>query len=63
MAATYTDDDERGNAMGIALGGIALGIVIGPVYGSILYEYGGLVLSFGIIAALALIGGCMLLFT
>uniref|UniRef100_A0A914EKX8 Major facilitator superfamily (MFS) profile domain-containing protein n=1 Tax=Acrobeloides nanus TaxID=290746 RepID=A0A914EKX8_9BILA len=57
LAVTYTNDDERSNAMGIAFGGIALGIVLGPVYGSILYEYGGFVLSFGIIAALALIGG------
>lgn len=29
LADRYTDDKERGNAMGIALGGLALGVLIG----------------------------------
>lgn len=27
LASVYTDDYERGNAMGIALGGLALGVL------------------------------------
>ena len=29
LAASYPNDQERGNAMGIALGGLALGVLIG----------------------------------
>lgn len=29
LAERYPDDKERGNAMGIALGGLALGVLIG----------------------------------
>lgn len=29
LAAYYPNDEERGNAMGIALGGLALGVLIG----------------------------------
>ena len=29
LAERYPDDKERGNAMGLALGGLALGVVIG----------------------------------
>lgn len=27
LATVYTDDEERGNAMGIALGGLAMGVL------------------------------------
>lgn len=27
LASVYTDDEERGNAMGIALGGMAMGVL------------------------------------
>lgn len=29
LASVYTDDEERGNAMGIALGGLAMGVLGG----------------------------------
>lgn len=29
LANVYTDDEERGNAMGIALGGLAMGVLGG----------------------------------
>lgn len=32
LADRYTDDKERGNAMGIALGGLALGVLIGKYW-------------------------------
>ena len=31
LADRYPDDKERGNAMGIALGGLALGVLIGTM--------------------------------
>lgn len=27
LASVYTDDEERGNAMGVALGGMAMGVL------------------------------------
>lgn len=41
LAASYTDDRERGNAMAIALGGLALGVLIGPSFGGVMYEFCG----------------------
>ncbi|KAL5285612.1 SLC18A1 family protein [Megaselia abdita] len=64
LADRYTDDKERGNAMGIALGGLALGVLIGPPFGGIMYEFVGKSAPFLILAALALGDGllqlCML---
>ena len=34
LAASYPNDEERGNAMGIALGGLALGVLIGELASS-----------------------------
>ena len=31
LAERYPDDKERGNAMGIALGGLAMGVLIGKI--------------------------------
>ncbi|KAI8037413.1 hypothetical protein M5D96_009549, partial [Drosophila gunungcola] len=39
LADRFTDDKERGNAMGIALGGLALGVLIGPPFGGVMYEF------------------------
>ncbi|CAD6244691.1 GSCOCG00013424001-RA-CDS [Cotesia congregata] len=41
LAERYQDDKERGNAMGIALGGLALGVLIGPPFGGLMYEFVG----------------------
>ncbi|NWT16583.1 VMAT1 protein, partial [Vireo altiloquus] len=41
LASVYPDDSERGSAMGIALGGLALGVLIGAPFGSIMYEFVG----------------------
>ncbi|CAI9569295.1 unnamed protein product, partial [Staurois parvus] len=38
LANVYTDDYERGQAMGIALGGLALGVLTGAPFGSVMYE-------------------------
>uniref|UniRef100_A0A6I8PLC8 Major facilitator superfamily (MFS) profile domain-containing protein n=1 Tax=Xenopus tropicalis TaxID=8364 RepID=A0A6I8PLC8_XENTR len=63
LANKYTDDKERGEAMGIALGGVALGLVAGPPFGSAMYAFVGKASPFLILAALTLLDGafCALL--
>ena len=57
LAQAYPDDQERGSAMGIALGGLALGVLVGPPFGGILYAISGKELPFMILALLALFDG------
>nr|XP_027785789.1 synaptic vesicular amine transporter isoform X2 [Marmota flaviventris] len=57
LASVYTDDEERGNAMGIALGGLAMGVLVGPPFGSVLYEFVGKTAPFLVLAALVLLDG------
>ena len=58
LASIYTDDRERGNAMAIALGGLALGVLVGPPFGGVMYQFVGKEIPFLILAALALGDGC-----
>ncbi|XP_001368111.1 synaptic vesicular amine transporter [Monodelphis domestica] len=62
LASVYTDDEERGNAMGIALGGLALGVLVGPPFGSVMYEFVGKTAPFLVLAALTLLDGAIQLF-
>lgn len=59
LAERYPDDKERGNAMGIALGGLALGVLIGPPFGGLMYEFVGKSAPFLVLAALALADGLL----
>merc|ERR1719336_1249080 len=59
LAERFPDDKERGNAMGIALGGLALGVLIGPPFGGFMYEFFGKTAPFLILACLALADGCL----
>ncbi|XP_048268605.1 synaptic vesicular amine transporter isoform X1 [Bombus affinis] len=59
LAERYQDDKERGNAMGIALGGLALGVLIGPPFGGAMYEYIGKSAPFLVLSALALGDGIL----
>ncbi|XP_023336556.1 synaptic vesicular amine transporter isoform X1 [Eurytemora carolleeae] len=59
LAERYPDDKERGNAMGVALGGLALGVLIGPPFGGFMYEFFGKTEPFLILACLALADGCL----
>lgn len=59
IASYYPDDQERGNAMGIALGGLAMGVLVGPPFGGVMYEFAGKETPFLILAAMALFGGCL----
>ncbi|XP_078484111.1 synaptic vesicular amine transporter-like [Ciona intestinalis] len=55
VADTYTEKVERGWAIGMSFGGLALGILIGPTYGSLIYQYVGKEYVFIILAIMALI--------
>jgi multidrug resistance protein len=55
MIADLYGPEERGRAMGLAMAGSTLGIIIGPVFGGWLYQVGGIRLPFLIVAAMALI--------
>ncbi|NXC47648.1 VMAT1 protein, partial [Penelope pileata] len=59
LASIYTDDFERGNAMGIALGGLALGVLVGAPFGSVMYEFVGKASPFLVLALLALLDGAL----
>lgn len=59
LADRFTDDKERGNAMGVALGGLALGVLIGPPFGGIMYEFVGKSAPFLILSGLALMDGML----
>ncbi|XP_023585755.1 synaptic vesicular amine transporter isoform X2 [Trichechus manatus latirostris] len=62
LASVYTDDQERGNAMGIALGGLAMGVLVGPTFGSVLYEFVGKTAPFLVLATLVLLDGAIQIF-
>ncbi|XP_060895115.1 chromaffin granule amine transporter [Labrus mixtus] len=62
LASVYTDDEERGIAMGIALGGLAMGVLIGAPFGSVMYEFVGKSAPFLILAFLAVFDGILQLF-
>uniref|UniRef100_A0A3Q3LB26 Solute carrier family 18 member 2 n=1 Tax=Mastacembelus armatus TaxID=205130 RepID=A0A3Q3LB26_9TELE len=57
LASVYTDDKERGHAIGIALGGLALGVLVGPPFGSVMYDFVGKTAPFLVLAFLALFDG------
>ncbi|XP_013411845.1 synaptic vesicular amine transporter isoform X2 [Lingula anatina] len=59
IAEVYPDDNERGHAMGIALSGLALGVLIGPPFGGVMYQFAGKEAPFLILAALALFDGLL----
>eukprot|EP00058_Branchiostoma_floridae_P002643 XP_002588131.1 hypothetical protein BRAFLDRAFT_87653 [Branchiostoma floridae] len=59
VADRYPDDAERGRAMGIALSGIALGCIGGPLFGGIMYQFFDKSVPFLILAGIALLEGCL----
>ena len=59
LASCYPDDVERGQALGFALGGLALGVLVGPPFGGFMYEYVGKEAPFLILAVLAVFDGTL----
>ncbi|XP_063050277.1 chromaffin granule amine transporter [Engraulis encrasicolus] len=59
LASVYTDDNERGIAMGVALGGLAMGVLIGAPFGSVMYEFVGKSSPFLVLAFLAVFDGVL----
>ncbi|XP_065312651.1 synaptic vesicular amine transporter-like isoform X4 [Gordionus sp. m RMFG-2023] len=57
IADYYPDNKERGSAMGIALSGLALGVLIGPPFGGFMYQFFGKEIPFLILALFALGNG------
>ncbi|XP_025094241.1 synaptic vesicular amine transporter-like isoform X2 [Pomacea canaliculata] len=55
VAERYPDDRGRSKAMGIALGGAAVGILVGYPYGGFMYTFVGKTVPFLIIGALTLV--------
>ncbi|XP_072026459.1 synaptic vesicular amine transporter-like isoform X2 [Amphiura filiformis] len=62
LAQRYSGNEERGTAMGIALAGLAFGVLIGPPFGGIMYDFCGKESAFYALAALALADGLLQLF-
>ncbi|XP_071487419.1 synaptic vesicular amine transporter-like [Diadema antillarum] len=59
LAQRFPDDAERGAAMGFALAGLALGVLIGPPFGGVMYEFVGKSSPFLVLAILALFDGLL----
>ncbi|CAH8483670.1 unnamed protein product [Dicrocoelium dendriticum] len=59
LATVYTDDKERSHAFSWALSGIALGVLVGPPFGGMGYQFINKEAPFLILAALALFDGAL----
>jgi multidrug resistance protein len=46
-------EEERGRAMGLAMAGSTLGLIVGPLLGGWLYELGGIRMPFMVVAAMS----------
>ncbi|CDW56296.1 synaptic vesicular amine transporter [Trichuris trichiura] len=57
LAEVYPDDQERGAAMGFALGGLALGVLVGPPFGGVMYKCCGKETPFLLLAIMSLCEG------
>ncbi|XP_064606061.1 synaptic vesicular amine transporter-like [Liolophura sinensis] len=63
LADTFRDDEERGKVVGYAFGGLSLGIIAGPVYGSMLYDFVSPKFPFQLLACIVLLSGVAQIFT
>ncbi|CAD5227048.1 unnamed protein product [Bursaphelenchus xylophilus] len=57
LANAFPDYKKRTRAMAIVFSGIAIGTLLGPVLGGILYRYGGIVLPFTLLAGVSFFVG------
>ncbi|KAE8619215.1 hypothetical protein XENTR_v10009688 [Xenopus tropicalis] len=59
VANEYTDDIKRGQVMGIAIGGVAMGQLVGLPLGSAMYESGGKTSPFLLLAFFIVLEGAL----
>ncbi|VDP71060.1 unnamed protein product [Echinostoma caproni] len=59
LATVYTDDKERSRAFSWALSGLAMGVLVGPPFGGICYQFINKQAPFLILASLALFDGLL----
>lgn len=52
LASTFCRQEERGKVMGFAVSAISVGIIIGPLYGSLLYQFLGQIAPFMILSGM-----------
>ncbi|XP_054464234.1 synaptic vesicular amine transporter-like [Anoplopoma fimbria] len=57
LADGYKEDKNRGRAMGIAFTGLALGLIAGAPFGSVMYQFVGKMAPFLILAVIAALAG------
>nr|XP_046272556.1 synaptic vesicular amine transporter-like isoform X2 [Scatophagus argus] len=57
LADVYKDGTERGRAMGISFSGLALGLIAGAPFGSVMYQFVGKMAPFLVLAIIAVLGG------
>ncbi|XP_044187085.1 synaptic vesicular amine transporter-like [Thunnus albacares] len=57
LADVYKDDKERGRSMGISFTGLALGLVVGAPFGSVMCQFLGKMAPFLVLAVIAVLGG------
>nr|CAH8860181.1 unnamed protein product [Trichobilharzia regenti] len=63
LATAFTDDKERGRAFAFALSGLALGVMIGPPFGGVTFQFISKEAPFLILAALIMFDGLLQLIT
>ncbi|XP_034534687.1 synaptic vesicular amine transporter-like [Notolabrus celidotus] len=57
LADMYKDEKERGRAMGISFTGLALGLIAGAPFGSVMFQFVGKMSPFLVLAVIAVLGG------
>ncbi|XP_068587577.1 synaptic vesicular amine transporter-like [Cebidichthys violaceus] len=57
LADEYKDNKERGRAMGISFTGLALGLIAGAPFGSVMYQFVGKMAPFLVLAVIAVLAG------
>ena len=63
LATKFSDAVERGYYLGLAFTGFGLGVLIGPPFGSVLFQFCGMHVPFYILAGIGVVDGILQLIT
>ena len=63
IAYNFSDNETRGKYLGLAFTGFGLGVLIGPPFGSVLFEFFGIKVPFYILAAIGAADGLLQIIT